>query len=353
VKDHSVLVVGNYASAWGGAAGACESLAAQLRGQGWEVTATSRVRPRLRRLVDMVGTTWRRRASYRVASVDVYSGAAFVWVAVVCLVLILLRKPYVLALHGGGLPEFVSRRGRTVGFFARRSKAIVAQSGYLAACLPQHQDKISIIPNGLDVARYPFRLREAPKPLLIWVRSFHKIYNPALAIETLALLIGDFPGANLAMVGPDKGDGSLADTRAVASALGVAERVRFVGGVPKADIPAWLDEADILLNTTDFDNMPVSVEEAMACGLCVVSTEVGGLRYLLDDGENALLVPPRDATAMAESVRRILTEDGLAARLSTRARAKIEAFDWSTVILAWEKVLLTAAGAGSGPGGAP
>lgn len=350
MPERSVLIVGNFASAWGGATGACEALAAQLSSHGWQVTETSRVRPRARRLCDMTGTVWMKRPSYRVACVDVYSGVAFLWAGIVCLTLRVLRKPYVLALHGGGLPEFTARWGRAVDFFARRSTAIVAQSGFLAACLPRHQDKIEIIPNGLEVASYPFRLRRTPAPALVWVRSFHRIYNPTLAIKALALLTDEFPEAHLSMVGPDKGDGSLPEARRLAEKLGVAERVRFVGGVPKSEIPGRLDEADILLNTSDFDNMPVSVEEAMACGLCVVSTDVGGMRYLLDDGATGLLVPARDAGAMANAVRRILTEDGLAPSLSAQARAKVEGFDWSTVILAWDGVLLRAAGAHGGVG---
>jgi len=142
------------------------------------------------------------------------------------------------------------------------------------------------------------------------------------------------------MVGPDKGDGSLAHTRQAAVDLCVADRIAFPGAVPKADVPACLDRADIFLNTTTVDNTPVSVMEAMACGLCVVSTNVGGIPYLLDDGCNALLVPPGDADAMAAAVRRVLSEPGLAERLSSRARAKAEQFDWSFILPQWESLLL-------------
>ena len=74
--------------------------------------------------------------------------------------------------------------------------------------------------------------------------------------------------------------------------LGVSERVEFAGGVAKADVPAALSRGDIFLNTTNVDNTPVSVLEAQAAGLAVVSTNVGGLPFLLEDGKNALLVPP-------------------------------------------------------------
>ena len=141
------------------------------------------------------------------------------------------------------------------------------------------------------------------------------------------------------MIGPDKGDGSLARTRAEAHRLGVSSRIEFPGAVGKARVPAALAEADIFLNTTNVDNAPVSVMEAMACGLCVVSTRVGGVPYLVEDGRNGLLVPPGDAEAMAAAVRRVLLEPGLAARVSENGRSDAQGSDWSVVLPVWEAIL--------------
>jgi glycosyltransferase involved in cell wall biosynthesis len=109
-----------------------------------------------------------------------------------------------------------------------------------------------------------------------------------------------------------------------------------VPGIPKRRVPELLERADIFINTTNIDNTPVSVLEAMACGLCVVSTEVGGIPYLLDHALDALLVLPHAPDAMADAVKRILTEPGLAGRLSGNARCKTEQFDWSVILPQWE-----------------
>jgi glycosyltransferase involved in cell wall biosynthesis len=146
------------------------------------------------------------------------------------------------------------------------------------------------------------------------------------------------------MIGRDK-DGSLADVRRVAAELGVADRIDLPGPVPNAEIGAWLDRADIFLNTTNVDNTPVSVLEAQAAGLCVVTTNVGGLPYLLDDGKDALLVPPEDPVAMAGAVRRLFSEPGLAGTLSRNGRRKAEGFDWARVIPQWERLLGAIGGA--------
>jgi glycosyltransferase involved in cell wall biosynthesis len=106
----------------------------------------------------------------------------------------------------------------------------------------------------------------------------------------------------------------------------------------------WLQRGDLFLNTTNVDNTPVSVLEALACGLCVVSTAVGGIPYLLTDEHDALLVPPEDAPTMAQAVRRVLCQPELAATLSRHGRAKAETFAWPGVLSQWEALFLAVSG---------
>ena len=99
-----------------------------------------------------------------------------------------------------------------------------------------------------------------------------------------------------------------------------------------------MNRGDIFLNTTNIDNTPVTILEALACGLCIVSTNVGGIPYLLEDECDALLVPPDNAEAMALAVRKILTMPDLAKHLSQNARKKAERFDWRKIIPQWESL---------------
>jgi glycosyltransferase involved in cell wall biosynthesis len=202
---------------------------------------------------------------------------------------------------------------------------------------------MALLPNAIEIGAYPFKLRARAQPRLVWVRGFHRIYNPELAAEVMALLVREFPGAHLTMVGPDKGDGSLEATQRLAAKLGIRGKVTFPGGVPKAEVPNWISRGDVFINTTSVDNTPVSVLEAMACGLCIVSTDVGGLPYLLESGQDALLVPPDDPQAMASAVRRLLTDHYLAARLSYNAHKKATQFDWSMILPYWEALLTAVA----------
>ncbi|GAG24764.1 unnamed protein product, partial [marine sediment metagenome] len=121
--------------------------------------------------------------------------------------------------------------------------------------------------------------------------------------------------------------------------LNVEDKITIFGPVPKLEVPIRLSQHDVFLNTTNVDNTPVSVIEAMALGMCVVSTDVGGIPYLLDDGHNALLVPPGDPEAMAAAVRRVLTEPGFAGTLSNNARTSARLYDWDLILPMWMKLL--------------
>lgn len=306
--------------------------------RGWEVLLRSAHENRFLRLADMVSTVFLKRASYQIALVDVFSGAAFLWAEIVCLLLRWLRKPSILILRGGNLPMFAARNPGRVRNLLKGATAITAPSPYLQKALQPYCQDILLLPNPLDISHYSFRMRAVPAPRLVWLRAFHHIYNPSLAPRVLALLANEFPDINLTMFGPDKMDGSFELTRKTAHDMGVQDRIGFPGAVPKERVPDVLQTGDIFLNTTNVDNTPVSVLEAMACGLCVVTTNVGGLPDLLEDGVDALLVPPDDSQAMANAIRRLLTEPALAEKLSVNARRKVEGFDWSVILPQWERL---------------
>jgi glycosyltransferase involved in cell wall biosynthesis len=287
-------------------------------------------------LVDVLATLWRQRSSYAIASIAVFSGPAFSWAEAAVSLLRWLGKPVVAQLHGGGLPDFARREPDRVARLLAAVAAVTAPSHYLQEAMEQYRRDIRLIPNAIDLRAYRRRIRTKPDPHLVWLRAFHSIYNPSMAVSVLSLVVSRHSAAVLTMVGPDKGDGSLQAFKRAAADLRLATHVEYAGLVPKADVSAWLDRGDVFVNTTNVDNTPVSVIEAMACGLCVVSTNVGGIPYLLDHEVDALLVPPNDARAMAAAVERILTEPGLAETLSRNARRKVEAFDWQVVLPQWE-----------------
>lgn len=337
--NRGVLIVGNFLSSSHGTQGVCEALAQKLSARDWTVTITSNKTGRFFRLSDMLTTTWRSRSAYSVAQVDVFSGPSFLWAEAVCWLLGSLRKPYVLTLHGGSLPSFAERWPGRVHRLIRSAAAVTTPSCYLKQAFSEIRGDILLLRNAVDLSAYQYRSRPKPAPRLAWLRAFHSIYNPSLAAETLALLVAEFPDIELTMFGPDKGDGSRGAMEAWAKSANVAHRIHAPGPIPKSEVPSALAPYDIFLNTTTAESFGVSVMEAAALGMCIVTTNVGELPYIWTHEQDALLVPPNDSDAMANAVRRILTEPGLAERLSRNARARAEQFDWAVVLPQWERLL--------------
>lgn len=342
IKDKNILLVGNFLSNSERTRRICEDLADYLTFSGWKVITTSSKINRISRFLDMIMTTIRRRNDYHLAIVDVFSGPSFLWAEAASWSLLLLGKPFILSLRGGNLPAFARSRPRRIHSILQNAAWINTPSIYIKEELSIYNN-IQYLPNGIDLQKYSFRMRANPFPKISWLRALGHIYNPTLAVKTLALLASEFPTVQLDMIGPDKGDGSREAVRETAERLGVEPNLRLVGGIPKRDVPVWLERSDIFINTTNFESFGVAVMEAAASGLCIVTTDVGELGYLWQDGHDALLVPPNDPEAMAAAVRRILTEPGLAERLSRNARKKAEQFDWSVILPQWEALLTAVA----------
>jgi glycosyltransferase involved in cell wall biosynthesis len=297
-------------------------------------------------MADLLWTAWFYRKQYQVASVEVYSYLAFRWAELLCQFLKLIKKPYVLTLHGGKLAEFAEENPKRVQRLLLSAEVVTTPSKFLHSVFSTIRHDINYIPNGIYLSTYPNELRKQPKPSLIWMRSLHHIYNPTLAIKVLKSTHDSFPDAGLTMIGPDKEEGIFEDLNSLVQSMGLQESVHFTGAIPKEKVGQYLSKGDVFLNTTNYESFGVSMLEAAACGLCIVTTNAGELPYLWEDGVDVLIVPKDDPELMATAVRRILKEPGLAEKLSRNARAKAEKYDWSVIMPRWEALFNNVIGYG-------
>jgi len=337
-SSKTILFVGNHLSKSNQNLSVNEELSTQLLRFGWSSILISRKINRLLRFWDMISTIVNKKSEYLIAEVDIFSGAAFVWGFFCALVVKLIHKPLVLTLHGGNLPNFARKYVFWVKLLLRWGDVVVSPSNYLREQMAIYRRDIRLIPNGISIQNYPYRERQIITPNIIWLRAFHEIYNPSLGPKVVKKLQERGHYCHLTMVGPDKKDGSFEKALSTAKELGVDDLVHFIPGVSKEEVPSLLNKADIFLNTTNFDNTPVSVLEAMACGLCIVSTNVGGVTYMINDEEDSLLTQPDDSDAMAYAVERIITSPELANKLTKNARAKALQSDWSTILPLWDRI---------------
>lgn len=321
-------------------------LSDHFREAGYPVIAVSASANRYVRMLDMLATVLGSRRRIDILIVEIYGGPSFVVEDAVSWLGRRFGHRIVMLLHGGAMPRFIASHPRWVARVLRRADAIVAPSPFLARAAAVHGFGCRVIPNVIDLTAYPYRPRRGLAPRLFWMRTFHPVYNPGMAIRVLARLRATHPGATLVMGGQDKG--MQDEMRSLSRGLGVEGAVRFPGFLDQEGKSREGAAADIFVNTNRIDNMPVSVVEACAMGLPVVTTDVGGIRDLVADGETALLVPDDDDRAMTRSILRLLEEPDLAERLSVQGRRLAERSAWEQVFPQWRR-LFEALGAGRSP----
>jgi len=309
-------------------------LSGLFRAAGYSTLTVSKSFNRYARLADISATLIRRRRDIDIVLLEIYSGPAFVVADVASAIARRLKYKIILTLHGGNLPSFIKRFPKWTRRVLARADALVAPTGYLAEAVAACGLAASIISNVINLDDYPYRHRDRIRPRLFWMRSFHALYNPALALKVVAGLREQYPDTVLVMAGQDKG--LQIEMRSLARDLGIADAVEFPGFLDKSGKAREGNIADIYLNTSRIDNTPVAILEAAAMGLPLVATRVGGLPYLLEDGENGLLVPDDNAPAMVGAIRRLLDEPKLAERLSTNGRALAERSAWPKVHAQWD-----------------
>jgi glycosyltransferase involved in cell wall biosynthesis len=188
-------------------------------------------------------------------------------------------------------------------------------------------DQVEVVPLGLDLGRFRLgRGASAPAlraslglapgtPLLGSVGRLVPIKDHPTLFRAVAQLEADGEAAHLVVVGDGEDRPALAR---LAQALGVSARVHFLGW--RADLETILNELDVVICSSRNEGTPVALIEAMAAGVAVLSTEVGGVADLVTHGETGWLVPPGDPSAMAGAIRRLLAEPNLRARLAAAGR---------------------------------
>lgn len=327
----------------GGMAGQTRQLAELLRAAQAEVTlvaTNSPYRPHwvasftgvraAFRLVGYIGTLWRTAGRSDMLHLMANSGWSWHLFALPALLVGWLRRvPVVVNYRGGGAAQFLATSQRQVRLPMKLAAALIVPSGFLVEVFARFGMRAEIVPNIVDLARFePRAERRDLRAHLIVTRHLEALYDNASAIRALALLRRQLPQATLTIAGSGPEGQAL---RALAAELSLADAVRFTGTLDRDELAALLREADLMLNPSLADNMPNSVLEAMASGVPVVSTDVGGVPHIVRHGQTGMLVPPGDPQAMAAAAEQVLTEPGLWSELAAAARHEVQRYTWPRV----------------------
>lgn len=210
-------------------------------------------------------------------------------------------------------------------------------SGFLEHVFEKHGVSVEVVPNIIDVDRFQpgSRTANGSGPLVLIARNLESIYDVETGIRAFRRLREAAPDARLEIAGTGPEAKRL---KALTDGLGLSSSVRFLGRVDNDEMPAIYRSADLALNTSLVDNMPISILEALASGVPVVSTRVGGVPALVEDGREAVLVPPHDAEAMAEALVSLWRSSERRDALREAGLERAKAFSWSSVREQWARV---------------
>jgi glycosyltransferase involved in cell wall biosynthesis len=211
---------------------------------------------------------------------------------------------------------------------------IIVPSNWLQDIFASHGYRARVIPNVVNTSQFRFCERKRLRPFLLSVRNFERHYRVDKTIVAFARIKARFAEATLTIVGNGSEDEEL---RGLAEELGLSD-IQFLGRIEPAALPPIYDAAHIFVNSSVVDNQPVSILEAFACGLPVVSTGPGDIAGMLRGGEAGLIIDDEDPSAMANAVARLLGDRDLSLRITSRARKELERYTWPAVLEQWSSV---------------
>lgn len=254
----------------------------------------------------------------------------FFWITYPAMILIRLHgKKVILSARGGGARRFFQKYRPVVRPILSKADVIATPSGFLKEAFKDVLGiEAVIIPTLADLHQFQFHSRDRLRPMLLSVRNFEEIYDIACIIKAFKIIRDRFPEAKLGIAG----SGSLeSELESLVSSLKLDDSIIFYGQVSHKEIQELYGKYDISVNASRVDNLPGTILEAYACGLPVVSTNAGGIPYIVEDGITGLLVNIGDHEAMAKQVIRIIEEPEFGKTLAKNAEQYCRTFSWEHV----------------------
>jgi glycosyltransferase involved in cell wall biosynthesis len=242
----------------------------------------------------------------------------------------LYGRKAILNYHSGEAEDHLAR-WRTAVRTVRLAHRIVTPSEYLVDVFRNFGLTARAIYNIVDTGQFRFRDRPSPRPIFLSNRALEPMYNVTCVLRAFALIQQRYPEASLTVAGQGSQRPALEQ---LARDLGL-RNITFTGQVPPEAMPGLYDAADIFLNAPNIDNMPLSIIESYAAGVPVVTTDAGGISYVVADGETGLVVAKNDHQAMARRAIHLLENPSMALALARRACAECRKYDWEAVGRQW------------------
>ena len=276
------------------------------------------------------------RAFGKVELVHVFAGSfgTFLVATVPAFVVARVRGRRILVHYHSGRCDEHLRRSILTRHILRACDVVVVPSEYLAASFRVHGISPVVVANVVDPGRYPYRERDPLQPRLLCTRNLEAHYGIDIVVRAFGRVQREFPEASLCLVGSGQ---QAPEIRRLVGELAL-NHVQIVGAVHPDGMPSIYNQSDIFVNGSYIDCAPVSILEAFCSGLPVVTTDVGGIPYLVEHERTGLLCPTGNWVALAENVIYLLRHPDMVRSLAERARQQTDLHSWHSLRTVWLRV---------------
>ena len=318
-----ILLISNFEEGVGGISVQVSMLRDKLRGEGFTCDILS-TKGSISKRIKALWALLSKGRKYDVFHIHACSDRGFLPAILGINIGRLLKKRIVLTFHGGGAEGFFKRKQKLVKRYLNRTSANIVLSGFIGRVFDQYGIPYTVIPNILESDDSTFRARTEIKPKFISIRSFTETYNIKCTLKAFQAVQEKYPEATLTLLGGGPLKSEL-EQYVIDNHL---QNVSFVGQVPNTDIYRYLDDADIMVSSSRFDNMPVSILEGFKAGLLVIASNVGGVPYMIEDGQNGLLFENKNDHQMAEKMIAAVEHPEATLQMIENAHHCLDAYKW-------------------------
>ncbi len=346
----SIGLVGPLPPPFGGMANQTKQLSVLLQAEGFNIQIIQTNAPyswpwlenikglrAIFRLIPYLANLWKAAAQVDCLHVMANSGWSWQLYAAPAIWIAWLKKvPVIVNYRGGEAEQYFKTSLKWVAPTLNKATVVIVPSGFLKQVFHRFGFDTLVIPNIIDFKRFSFRerswIQNSHSPQLVVTRNLEKIYGIDVAIRAVALLKSKFQHIKLFVAGSGP---LLTELTELVDELGVTGNIEFTGKLSPDQVVNLYAKADIMLNPTHVDNMPNSVLEALAVGIPVVTTDVGGIPYIVTDKHTALLVDDNNPEMMAAAVEQLLMNADLYESLVSNGVKQAENYAWDLVKLQW------------------
>ncbi len=289
------------------------------------------------RMLDMSFQFFRNAKSADLILIDVYSTRNFYYAFVISGLSWAFSKKYVLLLHGGYLPKRLLQSPIIFNFMLKNAFEISAPSNYLKSIFEEKGFRVSLLPNCLDQTKFTSLERTSFKPNLLYVRGFGSLYNPMMAVKAIGMLKVKFPEIKLIMYGYE----DLSELLSIQNYILKEDLKSNIEIHKNTSRESWVANSihsDIMISCPEIDNTPLSILEGMALGLAIISTNVGGIPFLLTQHQDAILIPSNNELELANVVESLINYPDKTHSMTLQAKKTLENYTWNTVKPLWENL---------------